>query len=165
VPVYKTVLVVSFDPDAVDALVAGSGLRYWTRRGPSQSCGWRSTTAVARAWSPASRPTWSSRWRRAASNAACATCCRPAPPREQAAVRSVVGLNAMALARLTARYGNDAQLLGKVYRQPPAGPPDWLMTQGGVEIGALVLQRRRSAPRASPRAWTKVRMRWPRAIR
>jgi hypothetical protein len=53
---------------------------------------------------------------------------------EQAAVRSIVGLNPMALAPLTARYGNDTQLLGKVYRQSPGWAADWVMTQGGVEI-------------------------------
>jgi len=53
---------------------------------------------------------------------------------EQAAVRSIIGLNPMALAPLTARYGNDAQLIGKVYRQPPGWAADWVMTQGGVEI-------------------------------
>jgi hypothetical protein len=53
---------------------------------------------------------------------------------ETAAVRSIVGLNAMALQPLTARYGNDTQLLGKVYRAPPGWAADWVMTQGGVEI-------------------------------
>jgi len=41
----------------------------------------------------------------------------------------------MAMQQFTARYGNDTQLLGKVYRAPPAGwAADWVMTQGGVEI-------------------------------
>jgi hypothetical protein len=53
---------------------------------------------------------------------------------ELAAVRSVVGLNPMAMQPLTARYGNDAQLLGKVYRQSPGWAADWVLTQAGVEL-------------------------------
>jgi hypothetical protein len=134
VPVYKTVLSVSFDPDAVDALVAGSGLRYWTSvrpkpilwlaiddgRGPRLVTGKQTNVVKPLATRGLER---GMRYLLPAGTAA-----------EQAAVRSIVGLNPMALAPLTARYGNDAQLLGKVYRQPPGWAADWVLTQGGTEL-------------------------------
>jgi len=134
VPVYKTVLVVSFDPDAVDAIVSGSGLRYWTAarpkpilwlaiddgRGARLVTGKQTTVVKPLATRGLER---GMRYLLPAGTAA-----------EQAAVRSIVGLNPMALAPLTARYGNDTQLLGKVYRSPPGWAADWVMTQGGVEL-------------------------------
>jgi len=134
VPVYKTVLVVSFDPDAVDAIVAGSGLRYWTGarpkpilwlaiddgRGPRLVTGKQINVVKPLATRGLER---GMRYLLPAGTAA-----------EQAAVRSIVGLNPIALAPLTARYNNDTQLLGKVYRQPPGWAADWVLTQAGVEI-------------------------------
>jgi hypothetical protein len=134
VPVYKTVLRVSFDPDGVDALVSGSGLRYWTSsrpkpilwlaiddgRGPRLVTGKQTNVVKPLASRGLER---GMRYLLPAGTAA-----------ETAAVRSIVGLNAMALQPLTARYGNDTQLLGKVYRAPPGWAADWVMTQGGVEI-------------------------------
>jgi hypothetical protein len=134
VPVYKTVLVVNFDPEAIDALVGGAGLRYWTAtrpkpilwlaiddgRGPRLVTGKQTNVVKPLATRGLER---GMRYLLPAGTAA-----------EQAAVRSIIGLNPMALAPLTARYGNDAQLIGKVYRQPPGWAADWVMTQGGVEI-------------------------------
>jgi hypothetical protein len=134
VPVYKTVLVVDFDPDAIDALVGGAGLRYWTAarpkpilwlaiddgRGPRLVTGKQTNVVKPLATRGLER---GMRYLLPAGTAA-----------EVAAVRSIVGLNPMALAPLTARYGNDAQLIGKVYRQPPGWAADWVMTQGGVEL-------------------------------
>ena len=34
VPVYRTVLAVNFDPDSVDTLIAGAGLKFWTSERP-----------------------------------------------------------------------------------------------------------------------------------
>jgi hypothetical protein len=134
VPVYRTVLVASYDPDAVDALIAGSGLRYWsgTRpkpilwlaiddgRGPRLVTGKQTNVVKPLATRGLER---GMRFLLPAGTAA-----------EMAAVRSVVGLNAMAMQSLTARYGNDTQLLGKVYRQAPGWAADWVLTQGGVEL-------------------------------
>jgi hypothetical protein len=134
VPVYKTVLVASYDPDAVDALVGGSGLRYWSAARPKPIL-WlaiddgRGPRLVTGKQTNVVKPLATrglERGMRYLLPAGTAT--------EQAAVRSIMGLNAMALAPLTARYGNDAQLLGKVYRQPPGWAADWLLTQGGVEL-------------------------------
>jgi len=134
VPVYRTVLVASYDPDAVDALIAAAGLRYWngTRpkpilwlaiddgRGPRLVTGKQTNVVKPLATRGLER---GMRFLLPAGTAA-----------EMAAVRSVVGLNQLAMQPLTARYGNDMQLLGKVYRQPPGWAADWLLTQGGVEI-------------------------------
>lgn len=134
VPVYKTVLTVSFDPDAVDALLSGSGLRYWTGARPKPIL-WlaiddgRGARLVTGKQTNVVKPLATRGLERGmrfllpAGTAA-----------EQAALRSILGLNAMAMQPLTARYGNDTQLLGKVYRQPPGWAADWVMSQGGVEI-------------------------------
>ena len=53
---------------------------------------------------------------------------------EQAAVQSIWALNSRALQTLTARYRNDAQLVGKVYRKPPGWAADWALSQGGAEL-------------------------------
>ena len=134
VPVYHTVLTVSFDPEAVDALMAASGLRYWggTRpkpilwlaiddgRGPRLVTGKQTNVVKPLATRGLER---GMRYLLPAGTAA-----------EMNSVRSVVGLNALAMAPLTARYGNDAQLLGKVYRQPPGWAADWVLSQAGVEL-------------------------------
>ncbi len=134
VPVYRTVLHVSFDPDAVDALLAGSGLRYWSGarpkpilwlaiddgRGPRLVTGKQTNVVKPLATRGVERGL---RYLLPAGTAA-----------ELAAVRSIVGLNTMALQPLTARYGNDAQLLGKVYRQPPGWAAEWVLSQGGTEV-------------------------------
>jgi len=134
VPSYQTVLIVSFDPDAVDAVVSGSGMRYWTAarpkpilwlaiddgRGPRLVTGKQTQVVKPLATRGLER---GMRYLLPAGTAA-----------ELAAVRSIIGLNPMALSPLTARYGNDTQLIGKVYRQAPGWAADWVMTQGGVEI-------------------------------
>ena len=134
VPVYRTVLVASYDPDAVDALIAAAGLRYWNGnrpkpilwlaiddgRGPRLVTGKQTNVVKPLATRGLER---GMRFLLPAGTAA-----------ETAAVRSIVGLNAMAMQPLTARYGNDAQLLGKVYRQSGGWAADWVFTQAGVEI-------------------------------
>jgi len=134
VPTYQTILVVSFDPDAVDAVVSGSGMRYWTAarpkpilwlaiddgRGPRLVTGKQTNVVKPLATRGLER---GMRYLLPAGTAA-----------ELAAVRSIIGLNPMALSPLTARYGNDTQLIGKVYRQAPGWAADWVMTQAGVEI-------------------------------
>ena len=134
VPVYRTVLVASYDPEAVDALIAAAGLRYWNGnrpkpilwlaiddgRGPRLVTGKQTNVVKPLATRGLER---GMRFLLPAGTAA-----------ETAAVRSIVGLNAMAMQPLTARYGNDAQLLGKVYRQSGGWAADWVFTQAGVEI-------------------------------
>jgi hypothetical protein len=134
VPVYRTLLTVAFDPDAVDALMAAAGLRYWSSvrpkpilwlviddgRGPRLVTGKQTNVVKPLATRGLER---GMRFLLPAGTTA-----------EVNSVRSVLGLNALAMSALTARYGNDAQLLGKVYRSGPGWAAEWLLTQGGVEV-------------------------------
>ena len=134
VPVYKTVLSVSFDPESVDGLIAAAGLKFWTStrpkpilwlaindgRGARLVTGQQTTVVKPLATRGLER---GMRFLLPAGNAA-----------EQAAVNSIWALNAPALQVLTNRYRNDSQLIGKVYRQPPGWAADWLLTRDGVEL-------------------------------
>jgi len=134
VPVYKTVLSVSFDPESVDALAAAAGLRFWSSsrpkpilwlaindgRGARLVTGQQTTVVKPLATRGLER---GMRFLLPAGNAA-----------EQAAVASIWSLNAAAMQVLTDRYRNDSQLIGKVYRQAPGWAADWLLTQDGVEL-------------------------------
>ncbi len=134
VPVYKTVLSVSFDPDSVDGLIAAAGLKFWTSTRPKPIL-WlaindgRGARLVTGQQTTVVRPLATRGLERGirfllpAGNAA-----------EQAAVTSIWALNAPAMQVLTNRYRNDSQLLGKVYRQPPGWAADWLLTRDGVEL-------------------------------
>ena len=134
VPVYRTILAVSFDPESVDALIAGAGLKFWTSarpkpilwlvindgRGPRLVTGQQPNVVKPLAMRGLER---GMRYLLPAGTAA-----------EQAAVNSILALNAAGMQVLSNRYRNDAQLLGKVYRQAPGWAADWLLTQGGVEL-------------------------------
>lgn len=134
VPVHKTVLSVSFDPDSVDGLIAAAGLKFWTStrpkpilwlaindgRGARLVTGQQTTVVKPLATRGLER---GMRFLLPAGNAV-----------EQAAVTSIWALNAPALQVLTDRYRNDSQLIGKVYRQPPGWAADWLLTRDGVEL-------------------------------
>lgn len=134
VPTYKSVLAVSFDPDAVDALIAGAGLKFWTStrpkpilwlaiddgRGPRLVTGQQTKVVKPLADRGLER---GMRYLLPAGTSA-----------EQAAVSSIWSLNGQALQVLTDRYRNDTQLLGKVYRKPPGWAADWLLMQDGAEL-------------------------------
>lgn len=135
VPVYKTKMAFAFDPGSVDALVAGAGLDYWA--------------------SPRPRPIlWlaidDGRGARLV-NSQQLNVVKPLAMRglerglrfgmpsgsavEQAAVATVWAQNPEPMQALTARYGNDTQLLGKVYRAPAGGwTADWVLSSGGAEL-------------------------------
>ena len=133
-PVYRSVLTVSFDPEAVDALVGAAGLRFWTStrpkpilwlaiddgRGPRLVTGQQTKVVKPLADRGLER---GMRYLLPAGTSV-----------EQAAVQSIWALNAGALQTLTARYKNDAQLVGKVYRKPPGWAADWVLSQDGVEL-------------------------------
>lgn len=134
VPVYKTVLSVSFDPDSVDGLIAAAGLKIWTSTRPKPIL-WlaindgRGARLVTGQQTAVVKPLATRGLERGmrfllpAGNAA-----------EQAALTSIWALNAPAMQVLTNRYRNDSQLIGKVYRQPPGWAADWLLTRDGVEL-------------------------------
>jgi len=137
-PVYKNVLVVSFDPEAVDALIGAAGLKYWTGarpkpilwlviddgRGPRLVTSQQLSVVKPLAMRGLER---GMRFLLPNGNSV-----------EQAATNSVWNLNAAALQGLTARYQNDAQVIGKVYRSVSGWSAQWVMTQGGTEVARWV---------------------------
>lgn len=134
VPTFKSILSVSFDPDAVDALVAGAGLRFWTSTRPKPIL-WlaiddgRGPRLVTGQQTKVVKPLADRGLERGM------RFLLPAGTTdEQAAVPSIFSLNGAALQTLTTRYGNDTQLLGKVYRKPPGWAADWLLMQGSTEL-------------------------------
>ena len=134
VPVYKSTLVVSFDPESVDALISGAGLKYWSNERPKPIL-WlaiddgRGARLVTGKQTAVVRPLATRGLERGM------RFLLPAGTSvEQAAVTSIWSLNAPAMQVLTDRYRNDLQLIGKVYRQPPGWAADWVMTQAGVEL-------------------------------
>ncbi len=134
VPVYKTMLTVSFDPDSVDALIAGAGLKYWSNARPKPIL-WlviddgRGARLVTGKQTNVVKPLATRGLERGMRFLLPAG---GAP--EQAAAASILALNAPALQVLTSRYRNDAQLIGKVYRRAPGWAADWVMTQSGAEL-------------------------------
>jgi uncharacterized protein len=137
-PVYKNILVVSFDPEAVDALIAAGGLKYWTGARPRPIL-WlviddgRGPRLVTSQQLSVVKPLATRGLERGL---------RFLIPNgnsvEQAAVNSVWDLNTAALQPLTARYQNNAQLLGKVYRSVSGWSAQWVMTQDGAEVARWV---------------------------
>ena len=137
-PVYKNVLSVSFDPEAVDSLIGAAGLKYWTGarpkpilwlviddgRGPRLVTSQQLSVVKPLAVRGLERgirfflPTGNSV--------------------EQAATNSVWTLNAAALQPLTARYQNNTQVVGKVYRSVSGWSAQWVMTQDGAEVARWV---------------------------
>ena len=137
-PVYKNVLSVSFDPEAVDALIGAAGLKYWTGarpkpilwlviddgRGPRLVTSQQLSVVKPLAVRGLER---GMRFLLPAGNSV-----------EQAATNSVWTLNATALQPLTARYQNNTQVLGKVYRSVSGWSAQWVMTQDGSEVARWV---------------------------
>ncbi len=133
-PVYKTILAVMFDPESVDALIAGAGLKYWSADRPKPIL-WlaiddgRGPRLVSSQQPNVIKPLATrglERGMRYLLPAGTAT--------EQASVSSIWRMDAAAMQVLTDRYRNDAQLIGKVFRQPPGWTAAWLLTQDGVEV-------------------------------
>lgn len=134
VPVYKSVLVASFDMSGVDALIAGAGLKYWSGdrpkpilwlaiddgRGPRLVTGQQMNVVKPLAARGLERGL---HFLLPAGTAV-----------EQAAVSSIWNLDSAALQPLTARYNNDLQLLGKVYRSVSGWSAWWVLSQAGVEL-------------------------------
>jgi hypothetical protein len=134
VPVYKTVLGVAFDPAAVDNVIGAAGLKFWTSarpkpilwlaiddgRGPRLVTGQQPNVVKPLAARGLER---GMRYLLPAGNAA-----------EVAAVPAIWRLDAAAMQPLTARYRNDAQLLGKVYRLGTGWAADWVLNERGAEV-------------------------------
>ena len=138
-PVFKTKMTFQFDPGSVDALIAGAGLDYWP--------------------SPRTRPIlWlaidDGRGARLV-NSQQLNVVRPLAARglerglrfgmpsgtavEQAAVQTIWAQNPGPMRALTARYGAQAQLLGKVYRSAGGWTADWVLARGETELARWTL--------------------------
>ena len=134
VPVYRSILAASFDPEAVDAVIAGAGLKFWTGLRPKPMLwlaiddgrGPRLVTGKELAVVKPLASRGLERGMRYLLPAGTAL--------ELQAVPSIWSLNATGMQVLSSRYRNDAQLLGKVYRQAAGWAADWLLTEGGVEL-------------------------------
>lgn len=132
---YTQSLVVQFDPSAVEALIAATGLKWWPPERPRPLL-WlaiddgRGPRLVGAQQLNVVRPLAQrglERGLRFGLPAGGAV--------EQAAVESLWALNAAAIAPLSGRYQTDAQLLGKLYRAGGGGwTAEWLLTQAGIEL-------------------------------
>lgn len=137
VPVQRQVLAASFDPDAVDALVAAAGLPLWTGERPKPML-W---LAVDDGGGAGPRLV----------SAQQINVVKPLAQRglergvrfllpggtavEQPAATSIWALDAAAVSVLSSRYGARVQLLGKVARAGAAGwTSEWLLADGSTEL-------------------------------
>ena len=132
--VFKTVLVASFYNSSVDALIAGAGLKYWggerprpilwlaidDGRGPRLVTGQQLNVVKPLATRGLER---GMRFLLPAGTAV-----------EQAAVASIWALDSAALQPLTARYNNDLQLIGKIYRSVSGWSAWWVLSRSGTEL-------------------------------
>lgn len=135
VPVYKTVLVASFNQEGIDALIAGAGLKYWSGDRPKPVL-WltiddgRGPRLVTSQQLNVVKPLAArgmERGLRFLLPAGSAV--------EQAAVTSIWNLDSAALQTLTARYDNDTQLIGKMYRSVSGWSAWWVLSRAGTELG------------------------------
>jgi len=134
VPVYKTTMNFAFDPGSVDALVAGSGLNYWGPERPrpilwlaiDDGRGPRLVNSQQLAVVKPLATRGLERGLRFGLPSGSAV--------EQAAVETIWALNAAQMQPLTARYGDSAQLLGKVFRSGSGWTSEWVLSQGDTEL-------------------------------
>jgi hypothetical protein len=133
-PIYKTSLSVQFDPAAVDFLIAGAGLKYWTGARPKPLL-W---LAIDDGSGPRLVSAQQINVVRPLAQKGLERGLRFLLPSgtapEQAAAGAIFKLDAAAIAPLGARYRNDTQLLGKVYRSVSGWSAWWLLLQGGEEV-------------------------------
>lgn len=134
VPVFKSLMTFSFDPAAVDALVAGSGLPYWGGGRPrpllwlaiDDGRGARLVNSQQLAVVKPLATRGLERGLRFGLPSGSAI--------EQAAVQTIWAQNPAPMLPLTARYGEQAQLLGRVYRSGTGWTADWVLSSGETEL-------------------------------
>jgi len=133
-PVYKTRLSVEFDPAAVDFLIAGAGLKYWTGARPKPLL-W---LAIDDGTGPRLVSAQQINVVRPLAQRGLERGLRfllpSGTPTEMAAANAIWNLDAAALQPLSARYRNDTQLIGKVYRSRSGWSGWWLLVQDGQEV-------------------------------
>ena len=134
VPVYKTTMKFAFEPGSVDALVAGAGLRVWGSPRPrpilwlaiDDGRGARLVNSQQlNVVSPLAKRGLERGLRFGMPSGSAV---------EQAAVQTIWAQNPEPMRALTSRYGNDTQLLGKVYRAGGGWTADWVLTRGDQEL-------------------------------
>ncbi len=134
VPVFKSLMTFSFDPAAVDALVAGSGLPYWGGGRPrpllwlaiDDGRGARLVNSQQLAVVKPLATRGLERGLRFGLPAGSAV--------EQAAVQTIWAQNPAPMMPLAARYGEQTQLLGRVYRSTGGWTADWVLSSGETEL-------------------------------
>ena len=133
-PIYKTLMTFSFDPAAVDALVAGASLPYWGGGRPRPLL-WlaiddgRGARLVNSQQLAVVKPLASrglERGLRFGLPAGSAI--------EQAAVQTIWAQSLAPMLPLSSRYGEQTQLLGKVYRSGAGWTADWVLGSGETEL-------------------------------
>lgn len=134
VPVYRTSLQVQFDPNKVDALIAGAGLPYWGAERPRPLL-WlaiddgRGPRLVSSQQLNVVKPLAGRGTERGLSFAL------PAGSSvEQAAVQTLWARNAAQMQPLSDRYGATTQLLGRLFREGQGWTADWVLSRGGEEL-------------------------------
>ncbi|GAB2496172.1 DUF2066 domain-containing protein [Arenimonas alkanexedens] len=134
VPVYRTTMSFAFEPNGMDALVAAAGLNYWGGNRPrpilwlaiDDGRGPRLVNAQQLAVVKPLAERGLERGLRFGMPAGSAV--------EQAAVQTVWSQSSVQMLPLTARYGGQAQLLGKVYRAGGGWTADWVLSDGDKEL-------------------------------
>ena len=134
VPVYRTTMNFAFEPNGIDALVAAAGLEYWGGNRPrpllwlaiDDGRGARLVNAQQLAVVKPLADRGLERGLRFGMPAGSAV--------EQAAVQTIWSQAAPQMLPLTARYGGQVQLLGKVYRAGGGWTADWLLSDGDKEL-------------------------------
>src|SRR5688572_31364218 len=134
VPVYKTTMSFAFEPGSVDALVAGAGLKVWGSPRPrpilwlaiDDGRGARLVNSQQlNVVSPLAKRGLDRGLRFGMPSGSAV---------EQAAVQTIWAQNPGPMRALTARYGAQAQLLGKAYRAAGGWTADWVLTRGESEL-------------------------------
>ncbi|HEX4854357.1 DUF2066 domain-containing protein [Arenimonas sp.] len=134
VPVYRTTMSFAFEPNGVDALVAAAGLKYWGGSRPrpilwlaiDDGRGARLVNAQQLAVVKPLAERGLERGLRFGMPAGSAV--------EQAAVQTVWSQTPAPMLPLTARYGGQWQLLGRVYRAGAGWTADWVLSDGEAEL-------------------------------
>jgi hypothetical protein len=133
-PVYKTLMTVAFDPASVDALIAGAGLPYWGGARPrpllwlaiDDGRGARLVNSQQLAVVKPLATRGLERGLRFGLPSGTAI--------EQAAVQTIWAQSLAPMLPLASRYGEQTQLLGRVYRSGTSWTADWVLGAGETEL-------------------------------
>jgi hypothetical protein len=133
-PVYKTLMTFAFDPAGVDALIAGAGLPYWGGGRPrpllwlaiDDGRGARLVNSQQLAVVKPLATRGLERGLRFGLPSGTAI--------EQAAVQTIWAQSLAPMLPLSARYGEQTQLLGRVYRSGTGWTADWVLGEGETEL-------------------------------